>query len=63
MYFCSTTDWMWWELRHPIEELLVCDSMWEELSLSSKEEHEKRSYMKGSGRVVIIEIILQKAED
>lgn len=54
---------MWWELRHPIEELLVCDSMWEELSLSSKEEHEKRSYMKGSGRVVIIEIILQKAED
>ena len=37
LYFCSTakdcttTDWMWWELRHPIEELLVCDSTWEEL--------------------------------
>ncbi|KAK4831676.1 hypothetical protein QYF61_018673 [Mycteria americana] len=60
---CTTTGWIWWELRNPIEELLVRDSTWEELSLSNREELEKRSYTKGSGRVTIIEIIFQKAED
>lgn len=42
---CTTTGLMWWELRHPIEELLVCGSMWEELCLFNKEELERWSYM------------------
>lgn len=45
---CTTTGLMWWELRHPIEELLVCGSMLEELCLFNREELERWSYMIGS---------------
>lgn len=47
---CTSTNWMRWELRHPME---LTNSTWEELGLFNREELESRRYMKESARVIV----------